>query len=383
MGFHGGGRAPGGRRFGVGVPSVAALALALACSRGGGKAPAGRPPAPVAVEAAQVRAVPVTIEAIGTVTPVATVAVRSQVTGTLDQVLFREGDAVGAGQPLFRIDPRPFRLALRQAEANLARDRAQARSAADDAERYRRLVPRAIVSRMDYEQKVAQARALAATVKADQQAVDAARVNLSYTLIASPIAGRAGSLQVDRGNLVRSTDANPLVVVRQMRPIEAAFSVPAPRLGEIRRYLGQGPLRVVAQPPGGDAQQGALTFVDNAVDPTTGTILLKGTFDNPSEALWPGQFVDVRLVLATLPRAVVVPARSIQPGQQGEHVFVVKLDRTAEARPVRVGERVEGWVAVDGVRPGEQVVTDGLLGLVPGAKVQIRGAPREAQGRHP
>ncbi len=359
---------------------VLAIAAALGCHRSSGP-PRQQPPVPVLVEPAQVRPVPLEIPAIGSATPLKTIAVRAHLSGTLDRVYFEEGDEVTAGQPLFLIDPRPFRLALEQARANLARDEAQLRSAGADARRYGELLPQGIVSRQDYDQKVAQAGALRATVTADQIAIDTARVNLGYTLIPSPITGRASYLQIDQGNLIKADDTSPMVVIRQMRPIYVSFSVPAVRLPEIRQQAERDPLRVLADVPGRRSIAGTLTFIDNAVDTTTGTILLKASFPNEDEALWPGQFVNVRLVLATLPDAVVVPARSVQPGQQGDHVFIIGADDVAQSRRVKVGERLGGDVVVEGVRPAERVVTDGILGLVPGVRVQIQ-APAAGPG-HP
>jgi multidrug efflux system membrane fusion protein len=312
---------------------------------------------------------------------VSTIAVKSMIAGTLERVLFEEGDEVEAGQVLFEIDARPYRLALQQAKATLARDEAQLRNAEADARRNRRLLPSGVVARSDYDLKVAQAGALRATVQVDRAAIDQAQVNLSYTRIASPVAGRTGSLQVDAGNLVKANDV-PLVTIRTLQPIDVAFSIPGQRLDAVRRRFAKAPLTAYAAAKGaaGAPEQGRLAFIDNAIDPATGTILLKARFDNADRGLWPGEFLDVRLVLDELPDAVVVAARAVQPGQQGDHVFVVGQDDVAQERKVELGERLGDEVVIaSGVRTGERVVVDGLLGIVPGAKVAPRAEPGPQQ----
>src|SRR5881296_745493 len=348
--------------------AVAALSLVVAtgCSRKGAGGPAR---VPVTVARAEQRAVPYEIIATGTVEPRQTVSVQSQVTGVLTQVAFREGDDVAAEQVLFQIDPRPFQAALDQARAMLARDQAQAQSAVLDAQRYAELVKQDYVTKSDYEAKRAAAEALQAVVRADSAAVASAALNLDWATIRAPIAGRTGRLLVREGNLVRANSPDPLVVINQIRPILVRFAVPQKHLGDIQRYR-QHPLPVFASPSQADTlfSEGVLTFVDNSVDTTTGTVLLKGEFPNLDNALWPGEFLTVRLQLYIYDKALVVPAQAVMTGQQGTYVFVLNQDGTARSQPVTV-ERPAGAYAViaQGVRPGDEVVTDGQVRLVKGA----------------
>lgn len=350
---------------------LAALSAAAAC----GKArPREAPPVPVSAATVERRAVPFTIEAPGTVEPLQTVAVQAQVEGVLQRVDFREGDEVRQGQVLFEIDPRPYRAALAQAEAVLARDQAQLANARADVKRFEALVEKEYVTPQQFEQAKTTAAALEATVAADRAAVETARLNLQYATIRAPISGRAGVLLVRPGNLVRANGGTPLVVINQIRPILVRFAVPAPHLPEIQRYRARGPLPVRARPAGGGPEsEGTLAFVDNAVDSATGTILLKAQFPNQDAALWPGEFVSVSLQLYVEPDALVVPTAAVLNGQQGAYVYVVKPDQTTEVRDVRVA-RPAGDVTVlaGGVEPGERVVTEGQLRLTAGAKVQIK-----------
>jgi multidrug efflux system membrane fusion protein len=329
---------------------------------------------PVRVTKAVQRAEPLQIKAIGNVLAYSTVQVKSQLGGELVGVYFKEGQYVKKGDPLFLIDPQPYQAALQQAEANRARDAAQAESLQTDTQRYLALYQKGIIPQQQYDQTRRSAQAQEAAVAADEAAIRTARLNLSYTKIDSPIDGRTGSLQVNQGNLVKPNDV-PLVVIDQVEPIYVAFSVPGQNLAEIRRYMAQRPLRVTATPKGGGpAAAGVLTFVDNNIDLTTGTIALRGTFRNHNHALWPGEFVDATLTLTTQPNAVVIPSAAIQTGQQGEYVFVVKPDMTVESRPIAAGRTLGSVTVVDkGIQPGETVVTDGQLNLVPGARVSITG----------
>jgi membrane fusion protein, multidrug efflux system len=288
---------------------------------------------------------------------------------------------VERGALLLEIDPRPFRLALAQEEAGLARDLAQAAYAHAELRRYEDLFARMLVSREDYEQRRTNASALDATVEADRAAVETARVNLGYTRITAPIAGRTGALLVQGGNIIKAND-DKLLTLRQMSPIDVAFAVPAQRLAEIQRFQSKGDLVVsVTSADGSALQVGKLRFIDNSVDPSTGTILLKARFDNEARALWPGQFLTVRLALTLLEEAVVVPARAVQTGQQGEYVFVVATNLVAESRAVQTGPRDNDLVVVTaGVRAGEQVVTEGQLGLVSGASVQPKALEQTSPG---
>lgn len=356
---------------------LAGIAALIACSRGNpppAQAAARTEPAiPVKVGKVEQQPEPLQIGAIGNIQPYSTVSVKSEVGGQLIGVHFSEGQEVRKGQLLFTIDPRPFEAALNQAQATRAKDLAQAASAQADAERYRGLAREGVVAQQQYDQSRANADALKATVDADAAAIETARLQLSYTKIYSPIDGRTGSLLVHEGNLVKENDV-PLVVINQIEPIYGAFSVSAQYLPDITRYRAQHALAVSASPKGSNqpGPEGVLTFVDNNVDTTTGTIQLKATFPNRDHALWPGEFVDVTVTLTTQPNAVIVPAQAIQTGQNGQFVFVVKQDMTVESRPVVV-DRTQGAFAIvsRGVQPGETVVTDGQLRLVPGARITV------------
>ncbi|HEU4697635.1 MAG TPA: efflux RND transporter periplasmic adaptor subunit [Gemmatimonadales bacterium] len=418
---------------GAGLALIALLAGLTGC---GDKQPPAPPPTPVTVGEVRLQPVPLELQATGTVEPLQTVAVLPQVTGPITKVFFQEGQDVVPGQPLFQIDPRPFQAALQQAEAQVARDRATARNAEADAARYAELVEKEYVTAQQYAQARTSAEAGKATLAASIAAAEQARLDLQYATIRAPIGGRTGALMVRAGNLVRTGQTLPLVTINQIRPILVRFAVPATHLPAIQRFRERGAITVHVVPTGtnslgteqtetageatevptgapdetsgdsapaaagqgtttsqggtvggragggragaaadgtGPGSDGTLTFVDNAVDTTTGTILLKGTFANPSGMLWPGEFVNVRMRLTT-DTALTVPAAAVVSGQQGNYVFIVLPDGTAQQRPVTV-ERTQGGLAViqGEVRPGERVVTDGQLRLRPGAKVQIKG----------
>jgi multidrug efflux system membrane fusion protein len=339
---------------------------------GGGRA---REVVPVLIATAAQKAMPLQIRAVGNVEAYSTVAVKSQVTGVLTQAHFKEGQDVKKGQLLFTIDPRPFEAALKQAEANLARDTAQLQNSREQARRYAELVKKQYVSQEQYDQIRANADAAEAVVQADQAAVENAKVQLSYCYIFSPIDGQVGSLLVNEGNLVRVNDATPLVVINQIIPVNVTFSVPEQNLADIRRHMATGSLKVAAQfqADEGRPEQGSLAFVDNAVDRTTGTIKLKAEFKNVEKRLWPGQFINVALTLSTQSDAVVVPAEAVQVGQEGQHVFVVKPDNSVEVRPVVVARTSEGEAVIaQGLQAGEQIVREGQFLLGPGSKIEIR-----------
>jgi len=351
------------------------LLVVAACARK--KPPARAAEAvPVTVATVEKRDVPVEVRAIGHVEPISTVSVKSLVQGEITRVFFKEGDTVAAGQPLFEIDPRPFASALKAAEANLERDRVKAVNARADVARYADLVKKDYVTREQYDAAVANAASLDAVVKADEAAIENARLQLGYTSIRSPLAGRTGSLLVHAGNIVKANDV-PLVVINQEHPIYVSFTVPEQTLPEIQRAQGPGRLAVRVTPKGtAEAPHaGTLTFVDNTVDAATGTLTLKATFPNDDHALWPGQFVDVALTLRSDPDAVVVPSEAVQTGQTGSYVFVVKSDDTVESRTVTIARTSEKIAVVaKGLTPGERVVTDGQLRLAPGSKVEIKEA---------
>jgi membrane fusion protein, multidrug efflux system len=354
---------------------AAVLTLLAGCNSGAGDAStngrANAPAVPVHVANAEKRDIPIQVRAIGTVEPFTTVAVKSQVEGSLAGVHFSEGDAVQKGQLLFTIDPRPFEAALRQAEANLARELAEARNATVDAERRTTLFAQGLVSRDEYDKSQTTAASLQAAAKADEAAVENARLSLQYCFIRSPVDARAGQVLVHQGNLVKENDTT-LAVLNQVHPAYVAFSVPEQWLPEIRQRASEG-LAVDAY-VGKETKpvRGDLRFINNTVDTTTGTVLLKGLFANADEALWPGQFVDVSLTLRVQLGAVLVPLNAILPGQQGQYVYVVGADGAAEVRPVSSGEVVGSDVVVtQGLEPGETVVTDGQLRLAPGTKVEV------------
>jgi len=364
---------------------VTAIALAASgCSAGGeAAAPAksggrgGQQAAtvPVTVASVEQKSMPVDINVIGTSEPYSTVQVRAQVTGELTSVNFKEGDDVKKGQVLFTLDRRPLEAAVEQAQANLAKDQAQAVNARAQAVRYQDLLKRGIATHEQSDQMVSNAAALEAAVAADRAALDSAKVQLAYATITAPISGRTGALMVHAGNLVRAADTTSLVVINQVSPLYVSFGVPEAQLSELKRYMSRGSLGVQAVPPNdqGAPSKGTITFIDNTVDPTTGTIKVKGTFQNQDRRLWPGQFVNVSVRLTTEANATVVPAVAVQTGQQGSYVFVVKDDKTVDMRTVRV-ERVANSEAVigDGVKPGETIVTDGQLLLVPGSRISVK-----------
>jgi multidrug efflux system membrane fusion protein len=364
----------------IGTADKAAKPGTAQSSGKAGKAGAGRqPPVPVTVTRVQQQAVPVRIQTVGSGEPYATVAVKARVDGQIVGVKFKEGQEVRAGSVLFNIDPRPFEAALRQAEANQQRDLAQLAQAKRQEERYLELFQKNFVSKEAYAQYKTAAETAEAAVLASKAALENARLQLEYTTIRAPIDGYAGRIQIQKGNLVKANDTTPLVVLNQVHPINVAFAVPEQILSVVRKHLDRGPLEVDATPPGATSPAvGKLVFIDNAVDTTTGTIKLKGLFENRDTALWPGQFVTVSLKLYEDKDALTVPSRAVQTGPNGQYVFVVRGDMSVEIRPVTV-ERSEGDLAViaTGLTKGEQVVTQGQLRLTPGAKVVVKTGDRQ------
>lgn len=382
--------------------------LLAGCDKGTDPATAKATPPAVAVTVADAmqRDVPVQIRAIGNVQPLATVGVQSMLHGEVMKVHFAEGHEVSAGALLFTIDPRQLQSTLLQAQAtlaqhqaavasaqaNLARDMAQLENARVDEQRYRKLVEGGFVAREQYDQIRTKELTLAATIDADRAAVETAkalvrageaavenvRVQLSYTEIRAPIGGRTGNLLLNQGNVVKANDVgNPMVVINRVHPIYVAFSIPEAQLEAIKRYRAAGELAVEAQVAGapGGVVRGRLTFVNNTVDPSTGTIQLKATFENTENALWPGQFVNVALTLTRQLGAVLVPSQAVQSGQKGQFLYVVKPDQTVEARPVVPGAPDGRDVVItSGLAAGERVVIDGQLRLVPGARVDVKSA---------
>jgi multidrug efflux system membrane fusion protein len=324
---------------------------------------------------------PLDLHLIGTVEPSSTVAVRAQITGQLNSVGFKEGDDVKAGEVLFTLDRRPLEAALAQAEANLQRDTAQSVNAEAQAQRLVDLSARGIATREQVETSKAGAAALKGTIAADQAALENARIQLQYATIAAPLTGRTGALMVHEGNLVRANDTTPMVVINQVAPVNVAFAVPEAQLPALKGYMARGPVRINVRPPSDarEAAEGRITFVDNAVDQTTGTIRVKGSFANLDHRLWPGEFVNVIVTLSTDLDAIVVPTAAVQAGQNGAYVFVVKSDQTVEMRNIRVGRTAgEDTIVASGVNADEVVVTDGHLRLVPGSRISVRNGAQQA-----
>jgi membrane fusion protein, multidrug efflux system len=332
------------------------------------------PPVPVLVAKVAQQTVAVRIPAIGNVESYATVALKSRVDGQIVQVNFKEGQKVRKGEVMFKIDSRPFEATLRQAEANLMRDTAQQEQARSQERRYQELLQKNFISKEAYAQIRTNADTAAAAALASRAAVDNARLQLEYCTIRSPLDGFVGKVMMQMGNMVKANDTNPLVVINQVQPIYVNFAVPEQALSEIRSHMARGRLPVEALPPNSDraAAVGTLSFIDNAVDTTTGTIRLKGVFPNQDTALWPGQFVNVSLKLYDQKDALLVPSQAVQTGPKGQYVYVVKPDMTAEVRKVEL-ERVDGdyTIIAKGLANGETVVVKGQLRVAPGAKVTI------------
>jgi membrane fusion protein, multidrug efflux system len=341
------------------------------------QAAGGRPPAPVVVASVEHRDIPVEIKAIGNVEAYQTVQIRSQVNGQIQKIFFKEGEDVRQGQLLFQLDKRPFQADLDKAVGQLKHDQAQAENSRMQSERYSGLEKEGIVSNEQADQLRAQAKADASAVEADRAAVDAARVQLQYADIVAPINARAGALMINLGNLVKANDTPFLVQLNQVSPIYVTFSVPEANLDRVRKGFTSGQLKVLAYPKGQSAgpADGRLTFIDNGVDMSTGMFKLKGTYPNQDRRLWPGQFVDIALELSTQKNAVVVPTRAIQTGQQGEYVYVVRTDSTAESRPVKTAGVYQNLTLIaDGLKTGEQVIVNGQLRVAPNAKVVVQSA---------
>jgi multidrug efflux system membrane fusion protein len=351
---------------------LAAALVAAACTKE--KPKAVDDTVPVTVAQVEQKDVPIQIRAIGNVQPMSNVAVRALAGGQLLKVWFKEGDDVRRGQMLFTIDPAPYDAALQQAQANLQRDNAQLRNAEVQAQRYGDLVKKDYVTKEDYDKLVAGAEAARAVVAADRAAAENARLQRSYCEIRSPLDGRTGSLMVHAGNLVKANDTAPLVVINQVEPVYVQFSVPEDNLALLRQRAGA---KVDAAPQQGGAPiaSGTLTFIDNNVDTTTGTITLKATFPNRDRVLWPGQYVNVAITTDQRPGALLVPLRALQTSQKGgQYVYVVKGNQGVEMRNVSVYKTIDQDAIIDkGLNAGETVVTDGQLRLTPKSKVQIKG----------
>jgi multidrug efflux system membrane fusion protein len=358
---------------------LAAAMLLTGCS---GKKSAPPPTVPVITDRVVVQPEPLSLNAVGSVEPIETVAVKAQVGGVINRVGFSEGQDVRTGQPLFQIDPRSFQAALDAAMAQLAKDRAQAENAEIEAGRYAELVKKDYVTQEQYDAVRTQAEVFQSAVRVDEAAVEQAKLNLEYASIAAPISGRTGSLFVKRGNVIRANDAT-LVVINQMHPIRVRFAIPENQLPLVQKYAARNEPEVhVKTSRNGSLSEakGRLRFLDNEVDSNSGTVTLKAEFANTDGSLWPGQFVDVELILVVEPNALTVPAGAVVMGQDGTFVFVVGADMKAEKRPVKVNRTLNNTSVIDaGLKEGETVVTDGQMRLVPGAKVEVKSSQPERE----
>jgi len=376
----------GTRRFGISVATGIAVGAAVLAAGCGKAPPPARGKVSVTVATAELAPAPYVVIANGIVEPMQSVAVQSQVPGVLMSVHFKEGDEVKAGAVLMEIDPRPFQAALDQARAVLARDAAQAENARRDADRYAALVAKDFVTRSQADQAAANAAAQVAVVKADSAAVANARFNLENATIRAPIAGKTGNLFVRQGNLVRPGSVPPLVVINQIHPILARFAVPERELARVQLHARQHPLRVTATTAqGAGGVVGALNFIDNGVDTTTGAVTLKARFDNADNSLWPGQFVAIALELYVDSAAVLIPTTAVQPAQDGgQFVFAIDGENKARIVAVTAGRAVGDRTVIEkGLEPGARVVTDGQSRLVPGALVEVHAAGSAGPGATP
>jgi multidrug efflux system membrane fusion protein len=375
------------RIFAAGTVLIALVAVGLGIyfiadgrAKESRKAPMGPPAVPVTVASVLQETVPIRLQAIGNVEAFHTVALKARVDGQIVTVNFREGDPVKKGEVLFRIDPRPYEAALRQAEANALRDAAARDQARSQDRRYQELLQKNFVSKEAYAQIRINAATAEATAKASEAALENAKLNLNYCTITSPLDGYVGKVLLQAGNMVRANDANPLVVINQVRPIYVNFAIPEQNLPDVRKHMAAGPLRVevLLPEPGLPQAAGKLIFVDNAVDPSTGTIRLRAQFANSDAMLWPGQFVNVDLRLFEQRDAIVIPSQAIQTGPGGQYVYVIGPDLIADMRKITV-QRADGERAIvaTGLAKGELVVTKGQLRLGPKTRVQIGKPPAE------
>jgi multidrug efflux system membrane fusion protein len=341
--------------------------------------PRATPIVPVVVATARREAVPVQLDAVGTVQVIASVAVKSRIDGLIAEIEVRDGQYVKAGDTLLLLDGRAAQAQVRQMEAQLARDRAQLTNAKRDVDRFAPLVVKDFVSHQQYDTAVTNSQALEASAKADEASLENAKVLLTYYTIAAPMDGRIGTIALKGGSNVKANDV-PILTINETKPIWVAFSLAQSDFPALRRAMEAGNVEVdVAAPGDSEApEQGRVEFFENAIDATTGTIALKAVFDNPQERLWPGAFVNVSVKLSIEQDALVVPQAAVQVGQASTYVFVVKADNTAEMRPVVMSRTIAGKsVILKGLEPGEQVVTDGQVRLTNGSRVEIRSADRQ------
>jgi len=366
------------QRMRTAIRLVAFAALASGCAKQQA-APPARPATRVTVAQVIQKTMPVEVTAVGNVEAISTISIRAQVAGEVQNIHFKEGDFVKKGQVLLTIDPRPYEAALAQAKAALARDKATGKYNRAQAERYKTLFDQGVIPAEQVDSVTSAADASDAVVNADEAAVKTAELNLEYCTIASPIDGRTGTVMVKAGNLVKVADV-PIVVINQVNPIYVNFTVPQQYWPDIKEDIERRALRVTVTIPqnSGRPVEGTLTFVDNIVDSTTGTIHLRGTFENSLNRLWPGLYVNVLLTLSQQPNATVVPAQSIVTTQQGSYVYVVKANNTVEQRTVLPNRTIDNDTVIDkGLKPGEVIVTDGQVNLVPGAKIEAKNSGPE------
>ena len=366
----------------AGIIALAAIAVIGRLSPGIGvpqaTAQTAGPVVPVTAGIVVTEDVPVFLYGIGTVQAYNMVAIKSRADGQIVKINFKEGQEVKEGDLLLQIDPRPYQATLAQAEAVKQKDEAQLAGAQADLERYAQLVPSGHQTRQSYDQQKALVAQLQASIKADEAQIQTAKLNLAYTEIRSPIDGRLGARLVDKGNLVRATDNTMLVSISEVKPIFVSFTLPQDALEDIREYHQRAPLAVRAYSGDGKKQlaEGKLTMFDNVIEQATGTIRLKARFDNDNERLWPGEFVNVRVILSTRRGVATVPAQTVQNGPNGNYVYMIKPDDTVERRAVEVAAIQDGIAVVaKGLSPGEQVVVDGQYRLTNGARIK-RSAPQ-------
>jgi membrane fusion protein, multidrug efflux system len=386
----GSGTARGIMRRAVGAAAVAVLFAAAAIwwsNFAGSARPAAAqiapPVVPVTAGTVVARDVPVLLHGIGTVQAYNTVTVKTRVDGQIVRVDFNEGQEVKEGDPLFQIDPRPYQTALDQAQAGKLKDEAQLVGAKLDLERYAKLLGTGYQTRQSYDQQTALVGQVEAAIKGDQAAIDNARLNLDYADIRSPIDGRLGARLVDKGNLVHTSDNTALVTITQLKPIFVSFTLPQDTLDDVREQQQKAPLVVRAYDSAGDKllSIGKLTLIDNMIDQSTGTIHLKAHFDNKDERLWPGEFVNLQVILKMRHQVPTVPAQTVQQGPDGDFAYVIKRDDTVERRGVQVAGVQDGIAVVSkGLSPGERVVVDGQFGLTQGARVKSLSPARPGAG---
>jgi multidrug efflux system membrane fusion protein len=361
------------------LPSAVLAAFAAALVAGCSKSAAvphvrADPAVPVVVAAVERRTVPLTLRAVGSVEPVASVAIVPRVDGPIERVLVADGQDVKAGQPLIQLDPQPSRLQVRVSQANLDRDVAKQADARAKEARGRALLAQHFISGGDYEQLKSNLDSAVATVAADRAALDQAKLQLGYTTIRAPVAGKIGHIALQTGNVVRTTSTEPLTTLNALDQVDVSFTVPEQNLQAVRRAAAahEATVAVAASPR---TLTGALSFIDNTVDRTSGTIRLRARIANTDRTLWPGEFVTVTLAIGSDAGAIVVPNVAVQQGPDGPYVFIVRADLVVEQRAVQIARIADDVAVIAGVQPGERVVVDGQSRLTPGTHVSIRSPP--------